>query len=348
MASFEHKPFCDDHPDEDVTTYNWKDLQKGYMFNIRRGKGDESDCLIGDIVVMDPETIREIKNKEKRELSLGYNTEIVVGDDGKYYMTNIRGNHLALVDDGRAGVATIRDTNTLKNKTGGVAMAKIAKSKRSEFFRKLYDEDVVEEVEAQEEKEPVEDADLEPEIVNVEPIEDEETSETIELLKAILSKLDTLVEVCSNKVNDNEIVSIEEVTEDVPAKDVELPKEEEKHCEEVVTENVDEDIDADMKEEAAEEISEVSEQPVKEVSEQESVEEVEDDDAPEVFEMETEEEEEVEDEDIDEIIKANPQDKSSKLYGQFVNVGDSNNTPSESEQVNESFRQRYIKFGGKR
>lgn len=326
MASFEHKPFCDEHPEEDVTTSNWKDLQKGYMFNIRRGKGDESDCLIGDIVVMDPETIAEIKNKEKRELSLGYNAEIVVDDDGKYYMTNIRGNHLALVDDGRAGIATIRDTNTIKNKTGGVAMANIAKSKRNEFFKKLYDEDIEEIEEVEEKEEPVEDEDLEPKIVSVEPVKDEDAS--AELLQAILDRLDKLVELCSNNVHDNDIVSVEEVSEDVPAEEVKVAKENN------ITENADEDVDTDIEKDPMEE--------------QLVEEEVDTDDAePKVFEMEKEED--LEDEcDLDEVIKTSNKDKSSKLYGQFVNVGDSANKQSISEQVDESFRQRYIKFGGKR
>lgn len=337
MASFENKPFCDDHPDEDVSIYNWKDLQKGYVHNIRRGKGEDSDCLIGDIVVMDPDTINEIVNKEKRELSLGYNTEIVQGDDGKYYMTNIRGNHLALVDDGRAGVATIRDSNTIKNQTGGVAMQK-AKSVRADFFKRLYDEDTVEEAvekgaEANMESVKDEDLDEQPEIVGVEEVvKDDENSVELELLKAILDRLDTLVDLMSHTgVSDNDIVSVEEVSEDVPPEATEGK---------AVSEATDEDVDADMQPE------DVTEEPVEESVEEE---ELDDCDEPQLFSSQDESDDidATEEEDVKKILKN--RDSTKPLYGKFVNVGDSatDNTPDKNS-VDESFRQRYIKFGGKK
>lgn len=140
IASFENKPFVDDHPQEDVSPENFRELSKGYMRDVRRGEGELSNCLIGDIVVTDPDTIEEIKSGRKRELSLGYDT-VIVKRDGKYLMTNIRGNHLALVSNGRAGCATIRDSATKLVKTGGVSM------KKSKVT--LFDEDVfeVEEIE---------------------------------------------------------------------------------------------------------------------------------------------------------------------------------------------------------
>ena len=338
MASFENKPFCDDHPEEDVSIYNWKDLQKGYVHNIRRGKGEDSDCLIGDIVVMDPDTINEIVNKEKRELSLGYNTEIVQGDDGKYYMTNIRGNHLALVDDGRAGVATIRDSNTIKNKIGGVAMQK-AKSARADFFKRLYDEDTVEKAveqgaEAKMESVKDEDLDEQPGIVGVEEVmSDNEGSAEFELLKAILDRLDTLVDLMSSRgVSDNDIVSVEEVSEDVPPEAAEGN---------TVSETTDEDVDTDMKPDDV-----PGEEPVEESAEEE---ELDDCDEPQLFSSQDEYDnvDATEQEDIKRILKN--KDSTKSLYGKFVNVGDSatDNTPDKNS-VDESFRQRYIKFGGKK
>ena len=147
MASFEDKPFVDDHPEEDVTLDNYKELSKGFMHNIRRGEGEYNDCLMCDIVVTDKDLIDTILNKRKRELSLGYDTSIVERD-GKYYMTNIRGNHLALVDDGRAGCATIRDSASGIIKGG----SKMSKKNRM----KLFDEDVFEIEEIKNEDEGVE------------------------------------------------------------------------------------------------------------------------------------------------------------------------------------------------
>ena len=338
IASFEHKPFCDNHPDDDVSIYNWKDLQKGYVFNVRRGKGAESDCLIGDIVVMDPDTIDEIVNKEKRELSLGYNTEIVEGDDGKYYMTNIRGNHLALVDDGRAGIATIRDSNTVKNNIGGVAMQK-AKSAKADFFKRLYDEDTVEEAVEQGAKakmETVKDEDLdeEPEIVEVEEVmHDEEGSVELELLKAILDRLDTLIDLQSKAgISDKDIVSVEEVSEEIPEDSDN--KEETK----VVTEQTDEDVDADMDKD---DIGETVEEDVEE-------EELDDCGEPILFSSKDEFDkiDGEEEEDVEKVIKT--KDSTKSLYGKFVNVGDSASTEPDKNSVDESFRQRYTKFGGRK
>lgn len=339
MASFEHKPFCDDHPDEDVSIYNWKDLQKGYVFNIRRGKGDEADCLIGDIVVMDPDTIDEIKNNEKRELSLGYNTEIVRGDDGNFYMTNIRGNHLALVDDGRAGVAVIRDSNTLKNNTGGVAMQK-AKSVKADFFKRLYDEDTVEEAvekgaEAKMENVKDEDLSTEPEIVGVEEVvKDDESSVELELLKAILDRLDTLVDLTTKKVGDNDVVSVEEVSEEVPAEATEAKAEPVAEEEKAVTEQTDEDVDADM--DKVDVDSDVVEEDVEN-------EELDDCDKPELFSSEDDGDEVsgYEEEDVKKVLKN--KDSTAKLYKKFVNVGDAAAEPDKNS-VDESFRQRYVKF----
>ena len=49
-----------------------------------------------------------------RELSVGYTSDIEE-KDGKYFMKNIRGNHVALCDAGRAGIAKIRDNKTVND-----------------------------------------------------------------------------------------------------------------------------------------------------------------------------------------------------------------------------------------
>ena len=74
---------------------------KGEVTNVRRGVGDEENLLLGDILVRDPITINEIESGAKREIS-GYECEYVE-KDGKIYQKNIRGNHVALVQAGRAG-----------------------------------------------------------------------------------------------------------------------------------------------------------------------------------------------------------------------------------------------------
>ncbi len=103
MASFEGMPVTDDHPSfpEGVTAENIRYLQKGHAHNIRRGKGAESDLLLADLIITDPGLEEEIMNG-KREISCGYNY-VLSREGGRYIQREIRGNHVAVVDAGRAG-----------------------------------------------------------------------------------------------------------------------------------------------------------------------------------------------------------------------------------------------------
>lgn len=102
MASFEGKPFTNNHPPEGVDPSNFSQYAKGHVTNVRRGKGDDDDLLLGDIVANDEQTLNDIVNG-KRELSAGYECDYEPNDDGTFTQRNIRGNHVALVDAGRAG-----------------------------------------------------------------------------------------------------------------------------------------------------------------------------------------------------------------------------------------------------
>lgn len=102
MASFEGMPVTDDHPEDGVTIDNHKELAKGHASNIRRGKGDESDLLLADLIIDDPELIDKIMKDDKREISCGYTYELSE-EGGRYIQRQIRGNHVAVVDAGRAG-----------------------------------------------------------------------------------------------------------------------------------------------------------------------------------------------------------------------------------------------------
>lgn len=103
IASFEGKPVTDDHPYGDqVTSENAAVLLKGVATNVRRGTGEDKDKLLADLIVYDKLLADEIR-AGKRELSCGYDSIIVEGDDGALYQTTIRGNHIAVVEAGRAG-----------------------------------------------------------------------------------------------------------------------------------------------------------------------------------------------------------------------------------------------------
>jgi hypothetical protein len=102
MASFEAMPVTDDHPPEGVFVDNYSELNRGHVHNVRRGKGDDSDPVLADLVITDPRLIHEIMDNGKREISCGYTYDLAF-EDGQYIQRQIRGNHVAVVDAGRAG-----------------------------------------------------------------------------------------------------------------------------------------------------------------------------------------------------------------------------------------------------
>ena len=113
MGSFIAKPITNDHPSEGVNASNWGKLAKGAIGEVLRdGEYARMSGLITDAA-----TIADYR-AGKRELSGGYQTNIVIGDGvndkGEAYVarqTTIDGNHVALVLKGRAGAeCAIRDS----------------------------------------------------------------------------------------------------------------------------------------------------------------------------------------------------------------------------------------------
>lgn len=98
IQSFEGKTVTSNHPEEmEVNASNWKELAVGHIRNVRQ----DGEFLIGDVIVNDSKTIKDIQSG-KIELSLGYDADLVDAD-GKIKKANIKGNHLAIVDEGRCG-----------------------------------------------------------------------------------------------------------------------------------------------------------------------------------------------------------------------------------------------------
>lgn len=102
MASFEGKPFTDEHPPVEVTPENVGRYLKGIVRDVRRGQGEQSDLLLADIVVYDRRVIDAIRTG-KREVSCGYNCLYEPAGENQLKQTGIIGNHVALVQKGRAG-----------------------------------------------------------------------------------------------------------------------------------------------------------------------------------------------------------------------------------------------------
>lgn len=127
MASFEGKPVTDDHPpgSDDVLPENIDRYLRGVATNVRRGVGEEADLLLADLIIYDPILIAEIESG-KRETSCGYNYKLAPLEGGGYAQKAIRGNHVAIVRNGRAG-PRIRVKDEKPKKEGRKIMSKINK-----------------------------------------------------------------------------------------------------------------------------------------------------------------------------------------------------------------------------
>ena len=116
VASFEGMPVTNDHPPDGVDIENIRRLQMGHAHNVRRGTGEEEDLLLADLIITDPRLIDAIL-EGKREISCGYTYELAK-ENGQYIQRKIRGNHIAVVDAGRAGKrVSIKDKKPIERST---------------------------------------------------------------------------------------------------------------------------------------------------------------------------------------------------------------------------------------
>lgn len=142
IASAESKPITDDHPDDWVTPDNWKELSKGVGKDVRRGEGADSDYLLADLLVTDKDTIKAVMDG-KVEISLGYDADYTEVSKGKGLQSNIRVNHIALVDKGRCGSRcsigdSFMSTKTKKKKVSiGDRIRNLVKTKDADEAEKI-------------------------------------------------------------------------------------------------------------------------------------------------------------------------------------------------------------------
>lgn len=133
-ASFEGKPITDGHPDVDVDTSNFQYYAKGHIQNVH----NNGEYLIADLFITDDILIDDIMSGRKRDVSCGYDTQYIQDSNGKFYQTNIRGNHLAVVETGRAGsTVRIHDALNKKIKQGVSSMPKNIQQILADFDKKI-------------------------------------------------------------------------------------------------------------------------------------------------------------------------------------------------------------------
>ena len=105
IASFIGKPITDNHPSVAVTSENWRDHARGTVMGAVR----DGDYVSFDLLLTDAAAIDSVESG-KRELSNGYSVDLKfepgTTPEGAAFdavQTSIMGNHIALVDHGRAG-----------------------------------------------------------------------------------------------------------------------------------------------------------------------------------------------------------------------------------------------------
>lgn len=102
IASYEGKPLTDGHPPDGMSPENASQYVRGSVQNVRQGTGENSDLLLADLNIYDKQLMDDIENG-KREVSAGYEYDILPNGDGTYSQSKIVGNHVAVVEKGRAG-----------------------------------------------------------------------------------------------------------------------------------------------------------------------------------------------------------------------------------------------------
>lgn len=108
LASFAHKPVTVGHPDESVTAETWR---RDAVGNVGGEIARDGGYVRVPLIVMDKSAIDAVQSGT-REISMGYDCRLEMGDgvtpEGEPYnaiQRDIRINHCAIVEKGRAGPA---------------------------------------------------------------------------------------------------------------------------------------------------------------------------------------------------------------------------------------------------
>ncbi len=123
LKTAEGMPVTLGHPKKLLNSYTATDHIKGAVYGDVKADGEN---MVSNLVIYDKDTIDLVApindngerklSEEFRDLSLGYKSRLVAIDEagGVYKQTNIRYNHLAIVEEGRQVNATIIDSKNLE------------------------------------------------------------------------------------------------------------------------------------------------------------------------------------------------------------------------------------------
>lgn len=255
-ASFEGKDITIEHPEDFIDTENYQQLTNGVMFNLRKHSekvdvdGEMFEALACDFLIKSAEAIEWFEDGG-REVSLGYEADWELLEDGKGVHTNIKGNHCALVEAGRAGVnCAIQDSKKERTMTKELA----------EKFQKMFGKKVEDAI-AEKEKEEADKA------KDAEKAKDQKISDLEAMVKDLIAKVEGKDKTKDEDKKDKEskdesedpsaarLAKIEEMLSKLMEKIAGVNSEDEGDSEtdEVVAEDEDEDEDDSEGEEANDE-----------------------------------------------------------------------------------------------
>ena len=108
VDTFSYLTVTDEHPDEDITTKNYRDYAVGLSTS---AKFKDNHIVSSSIIITDSDTIVSLQSSSNTmELSVGYTAEVVYeagktkdGEEYDGYFRNYIANHIALVEKGRCG-----------------------------------------------------------------------------------------------------------------------------------------------------------------------------------------------------------------------------------------------------
>ena len=219
LSSFEGKPVTDDHPQEQVTSDNFQIYAKGNIKNVQRGSGEYKDFILADLVIWDKELVNKIENG-KQAVSVGYSCDYE--EHGKeLWQKDIICNHIAIVDEGRAGEKAVIRDNLPKNEEEATMPEEVKKEEKEEKKEEVVEKDKCKD-EAPEEEEKKETKD---------------SVDLAEVIQNIASRVDALEAKFEAKFGDKEKTGFdaleeeifkekkEEVDEEAPEKIIEKEKE---------------------------------------------------------------------------------------------------------------------------
>lgn len=207
IKSFTNVPVTDNHPNEMVNIENFSKYSKGSISSIVVIQlADGITALKTNLVITDKSLIESIRNG-KKELSVGYENILLQkdgthnGEDYKYIQTDIRANHVAVVDEGRCGgvCKLMIDNSPMSGKLikdeGGIVMKITINGKEFDVS-----EEVASEIKKLQEasKKASEDMEEEKEVMKE---SNDKLQATVDVLSTSKSKLQTLLDNSSDVVD---------------------------------------------------------------------------------------------------------------------------------------------------